>query len=197
MYLYLTAKCLIFNRFLNCFCIVSPRAVSKRPQRAVLMTGLTQKSLNLTMRCQIVREETAMNRCSCWTANKRGAAHQGRDSTDMVAHTSPTRRSILLGSDRSLRLLKAMPLNAAKSSVSQAKGRSNIGPDGLGVMDAAITSNIRQIWHASVHPNGSTAAFGAPFRGLKANRQRALTRLYRTRSYGSQLLSCGVNTPRQ
>lgn len=197
MYLYLTAKCLIFNQLLNRFCIVSPCAVSKRPQRAGLMTGSTQKGLNLPMRCHAMREESAMNRCSCWTASKLGAAHFARDSIDVVAHTSPAKRSILLKSDRGLRSLKAMPLDASALRASQTKDRSDIGAVGLGAMDAAIIPDIRQIWHTSARLNGSIAAFGAPFRGLKASRQRVPTRSCRSRSYGSQLLSFGVNTLRQ
>jgi hypothetical protein len=99
-----------------------------------------------------------MNRCSCWTASRLGAAHHARDSIDVKTYSAPTKRSILFGSDRGLQLLKAMPLDAAELRVSEAKGRRDIGPDGPGAMDAATISNMRQIWHAPVRPNGSSTA---------------------------------------
>ncbi len=138
-----------------------------------------------------------MNRCSYWTASRLSAAHHARDSIDVKTYSAPTKRSILLGSDRGLQLLKAMPLDASALRASQTKDRSDIGAVGLGAMDAAIIPDIRRIWHTSAPLNGSIAAFGAPSRGLKASRQRVPTRSCRSRSYGSELLSFGVNTLRQ
>ncbi len=103
-----------------------------------------------------------MSKRPCWTANRLDAVIYRRDSTRVNTYASRTKRSILHRSDRRFVPIKATPLDAAALRLSQSKAWSDIGHDGLGVVDAAaLTSSRCGIGHASARSDERSTASSA------------------------------------